>query len=153
MQPKLLTCLENLLPMSKFTLEFSPELAAEFEYLMFKNVFSLTSLITEPSAKASADQLTASLKSANIMAEASMRRLVRELSSNCQAWNDNSFEPIVFAKLVKDYGLSEETVATVTGMLKVCLEPSKDVQLRTRFLLLIPEIFHCAKADEVNRDR
>lgn len=135
--------------MSKFTNEFTPELAAEFEYLMFKNVFSLSSLITDPTIKASVDQFIKGLKSSTeIMGEANMQKLIQELSSNCQAWNDNSFEPIVFAKLTKDYGLSEETVSTVIGMLKVCLEPSKDVQLRTRFLLLIPEIFHCARADE-----
>jgi hypothetical protein len=29
---------------------------------------------------------------------------VTELKKNCEAWNDNSLEPVIFGKLVKKYG-------------------------------------------------
>ena len=66
---------------------------------------------------------------------------VNELSSNCDSWNDNSLEPIIFTKLIVDCGLSQNVVDQVVHILKVTLNPAKDAQLRTRFLLLIPEIF------------
>ena len=93
-----------------------------------------------------------------------MFAFIKELKSNCDAWNDNSLEPIIFGKLIKESGnmskqiiepnsldlfefnrknkgLSEEIISLVIDILKTCLNPSKDVQLRTRFLLLIPDIF------------
>jgi dynein assembly factor 5 len=77
-----------------------------------------------------------------------MFKLFKELKSNCDSWNDNSLEPIVFGKLIKDCGLAEEILNIVIEILKICLNPSKDVQMRSRFLLLIPEIFLSSKKEE-----
>ena len=66
---------------------------------------------------------------------------INELKSNCDSWNDNSLEPIIFAKLVTDFGLSEDINEPVMFILKQSLNPARDVQLRTRFLLLIPTVF------------
>jgi dynein assembly factor 5 len=38
-------------------------------------------------------------------------------------------------------GLTTTVVEQVVNILKITLNPSKDAQMRTRFLLLIPEIF------------
>jgi hypothetical protein len=33
-----------------------------------------------------------------------MNQFVNEFKLNCNSWNDNSLEPIIFAKLIKNYG-------------------------------------------------
>ena len=75
------------------------------------------------------------------MAERHLLSFVSELSSNCDSWNDNSLEPIIFTKLLIECGLSDTVLDPVLHILKLTLNPNKDAQMRTRFLLLIPEIF------------
>lgn len=70
-----------------------------------------------------------------------MNSFIDELKIDCESWNDNSLEPVIFAKLIQDCGLSESVINQVLIILKSSLDPSKEPQLRTRFLLLIPEIF------------
>ena len=77
----------------------------------------------------------------DLMAERHLLSFVSELSSNCDSWNDNSLEPIIFTKLLIECGLSDTVLDPVLHILKLTLNPNKDAQMRTRFLLLIPEIF------------
>lgn len=142
LQSKLITCCSNLFPLSKFTVEVCDDLKAEADYLLFKTVFTLSALCNNNF------KLIKSLKEENSMDVEHMFRLVKELKNNCDAWNDNSLEQIVFAKLIKDYGLAQEIVKIVIDIFKICLNPTKDAQLRTRFLLLIPEIFHSSKKED-----
>ena len=71
---------------------------------------------------------------------------VNELKADCMSWNDNSLEPIIFAKLIKQSGLNTNIFESVTQIIKISLDPAKDVQLKTRFLLLVPELFTAASS-------
>ena len=33
-----------------------------------------------------------------------MKKFITELQADCNSWNDNSLEPIIFAKLINDCG-------------------------------------------------
>ena len=76
-----------------------------------------------------------------------MPSYINELKANCDSWNDNSLEPFIFSRLINDCGLSKQVFDQVVYILKASLSPDKDVQLRSKFLLLVPEIF-ASKGDE-----
>lgn len=82
-----------------------------------------------------------------------MNSFIIELKSNCDSWNDNSLEPIIFSKLIQDCGLSEVVIEHVLSILKSSLDPAKDPQIRTRFLLLIPEIFSTSQPRKLNLNK
>lgn len=103
-QNKLITCCTNLMPLTKFTLEVNHELKSEADFLLFKTVFTLSALSNDHANSDLVNKLIKSLKEENSMDVEHMFKLTKELKSNCDAWNDNSLEQIVFAKLIKDYG-------------------------------------------------
>ncbi len=131
--------------MSKFTAESSKDLEEEFEFLIFKSVFTISALASDPVTVLQVNKLAQTLKELNLVNNTHMDTLIKELSKNSPDWNDNSLEPIIFAKLIGECSLTEQILNVAISILKTCLNPSKDTQLRSKFLLLIPEIFFCLK--------
>jgi len=131
--------------MSKFTVDTSRDLEEEFEYLIFKSVFTISALSSDMATQELVNKLMETLKDLNLLQNTHMYTLVKELAKNCSDWNDNSLEPIIFAKLIGECSLTEEILNVAISILKTCLNPAKDTQLRSKFLLLIPEIFFCLK--------
>jgi dynein assembly factor 5, axonemal len=148
-QEKLLNCLETILPITKY--ENGSTFKDEYEFLAFKVAFNLISLTTvdNDDLNLKLNGLLPRICDSESFILKHVASFVLELKSNCESWNDNSMEPIIFGRLIKDFGLAENVLENVIHILKICLDPLKDVQLRTKFLLLIPDIFKYKKSDHL----
>lgn len=108
-----------------------------FEYLFFRSVFAISSLTSHEAIQVKSADLLKHVTDPTIH----LNKFVSEFKSSCSSWNDNSLEPIIFAKLVQTYGLRESIIGTVNEILETSLDPARDPQLKTRFLLLAPQLF------------
>ncbi|CAF0872331.1 unnamed protein product [Brachionus calyciflorus] len=138
---KILDSCSTLEPFIKNTKEeIDDESKNRFEYLIFKTVFTISSLANDVLLKEKSKSIISNLNQDHVE-KFHLVKFLSELKLDCESWTDNSFEPIIFASLIKEFGLSSEILDHVMFVLKTTLDPSKDVQMRTRFLLMIPEVF------------
>lgn len=112
----------------------------KLEYLLFKILFTIWALANEDQLRLRTNEVVESIQEKNTSKSHSIK-FINELKCNCESWTDNAFEPIIFCFLAKKQGLGNEILTNVMSILKTCLNPNKDIQMRTNFLLLIPELF------------
>lgn len=116
---------------------------------MYKILITVSAVTNEETLKIRAKEIIKKFDEKKLLQNHSVA-FINELKCNCESWTDNAFEPMIFSFLVKEQGLTNEILKNVMTILKTCLNPNKDVQMRTKFLLLIPELFSstCKSSDE-----
>lgn len=66
-------------------------------------IFTISALSNDPKVKENSNSLLQTLNNEQIKSS-HLASFIDELKADCQSWNDNSFEPVIFSKLLKDWG-------------------------------------------------
>ncbi|RNA10266.1 dynein assembly factor axonemal-like, partial [Brachionus plicatilis] len=120
----------------------------KLEYILFKVLSTISALAEEEELKMKAKEVVKNINETKI--QSLTAKFLNELKCNCESWTDNAFEPNIFCFLLKEQEVSEKILQDIMTILKKCLNPSKDVKMRTKFLLMIPEVFSsiCKSSDK-----
>lgn len=76
---------------------------AQLEYILFSIAYKILSLSKDEESQIKAQAILAKINS-DLIKEKYLLMSINEFKLNCEAWTDNSLEPIVFVKLLTDYG-------------------------------------------------
>lgn len=76
---------------------------AQLEYVLFLIAYKILSLSKDEESPRKAQSILAKINS-DLIREKYLLMNINEFKLNCEAWTDNSLEPIVFVKLLTDYG-------------------------------------------------
>ena len=137
----MLDCCISIKPLiEKDDPELDEDTKDKLEYLLFKILFTISALVNDEKLRFNTNEIVKSIEQKDTSKSHSIK-FINELKCNCESWTDNAFDPIIFCYLVKEQGLGNEILTNVMTILKTCLSPNKDIQMRTKFLLLIPELF------------
>ncbi len=76
---------------------------AQLEYALFSIAYNILSLSKDDESPRKAQAILTKISS-DLIREKYLLMSINEFKLNCEAWTDNSLEPIVFVKLLTDYG-------------------------------------------------
>ena len=77
-----------------------------------------------------------------------MPKFIEELEKTSSAWNENSYDRVVFQTLIIESDLVvEKVIGQIIPILKANLQVTKDAETRTKFLILLSQVI--LKCDQI----